>query len=133
MKVASNSHVWTQKTFDLTPYKGQTIRLYFNVHQDGYGDLTYMYLGRCVSRHTLTLQNATCPHPSQVVRAGCFWHTRGWPLSPRIATEDAEDFNLRFSVRSVLPWRVLFARLTLFPAVPYNRGFRTHTGRIHGA
>jgi hypothetical protein len=44
MKIASNSHVWTQKTFDLTPYKGQTIRVYFNVHQDGYGDLTYMYL-----------------------------------------------------------------------------------------
>ena len=44
MKVASNSHTWTQKTFDLTPYKGQTIRIYFNVHQDGYGDLTYMYL-----------------------------------------------------------------------------------------
>jgi hypothetical protein len=44
MKVASNSHTWTQKTFDLTPYKGQTIRIYFNDHQDGYGDLTYMYL-----------------------------------------------------------------------------------------
>jgi hypothetical protein len=44
MKVDSNSHAWTKKTFDLTPYKGQTIRLYFNVHDDGYGDLTYMYL-----------------------------------------------------------------------------------------
>ena len=44
MKVSSNSHVWTQKTFSLTPYKGQTIRIYFNVHQDGYGDLTYMFL-----------------------------------------------------------------------------------------
>ena len=44
MKVCSNSHTWTQKTFDLTPYKGQTIRIYFNDHQDGYGDLTYMYL-----------------------------------------------------------------------------------------
>jgi len=44
MKVSSNSHTWTQKTFDLTPYKGQTIRIYFNDHQDGYGDLTYMYL-----------------------------------------------------------------------------------------
>jgi len=44
MKVCSNSRAWTQKTFDLTPYKGQTIRIYFNDHQDGYGDLTYMYL-----------------------------------------------------------------------------------------
>jgi bacillopeptidase F (M6 metalloprotease family) len=44
MKVASNTHVWTQVTYDLTTYKGQTIRVYFNDHQDGFGDLTYMYL-----------------------------------------------------------------------------------------
>jgi hypothetical protein len=44
MKVCSNAHAWTQVTFDLTPYKGQTIRVYFNTHQDGYGDLTYMFL-----------------------------------------------------------------------------------------
>jgi len=44
LKVASNTHVWTQVTHDLTTYKGQTIRVYFNDHQDGFGDLTYMYL-----------------------------------------------------------------------------------------
>jgi hypothetical protein len=44
MKVCSNAHAWTQVTYDLTSYKGQTIRIYFNDHQDGYGDLTYMYL-----------------------------------------------------------------------------------------
>ena len=44
MKIASNSHTWVKKTFDPTPYKGQTIRLYFNVHGDGYGDLPYMCL-----------------------------------------------------------------------------------------
>jgi hypothetical protein len=44
LKVCSNAHVWTQVNYDLTPYKGQTIRIYFNDHQDGYGDLTYMYL-----------------------------------------------------------------------------------------
>jgi hypothetical protein len=44
MRVCSNAHAWTQVTYDLTSYKGQTIRLYFNTHQDGYGDLTYMYL-----------------------------------------------------------------------------------------
>ena len=43
-KPASNSQTWTQVTFDLTPYKGQTIQIYFNAHEDGYGDLTYMYL-----------------------------------------------------------------------------------------
>ena len=44
MKVCSNAHAWTQVTYDLTSYKGQTVRIYFNDHQDGFGDLTYMYL-----------------------------------------------------------------------------------------
>ncbi len=46
VKVASNTQSWTYSTFDLTPYKGQTVQLYFNVHEDGdsYGYLTYMYL-----------------------------------------------------------------------------------------
>ncbi|HLI62620.1 MAG TPA: choice-of-anchor D domain-containing protein [Terriglobales bacterium] len=43
-KVASNAQNWTQVAYDLTPYQGQTIQLYFNVHEDGYGDPTYMYL-----------------------------------------------------------------------------------------
>jgi hypothetical protein len=43
-KVASNTQGWTQVTFNMTPYAGQTVQLYFNVHGDGYGDLTYMYL-----------------------------------------------------------------------------------------
>jgi hypothetical protein len=44
MKVCSNAMAWTPVTYDLTSYKGQTIRIYFNDHGDGYGDLTYMYL-----------------------------------------------------------------------------------------
>jgi hypothetical protein len=44
LKVCSNTQAWTQVTYDLTSYKGQTIRIYFNDHQDGYGDLTYMYV-----------------------------------------------------------------------------------------
>ena len=44
MKVASNTQAWTQVTYDLTSYKGQTVQIYFNDHQDGFGDLTYMYL-----------------------------------------------------------------------------------------
>ncbi len=44
MKVCSNAQVWTQVTYDLTSYKGQSIRVYFNDHGDGFGDLTYMYL-----------------------------------------------------------------------------------------
>ncbi|HWY21778.1 MAG TPA: hypothetical protein VNX26_11195 [Candidatus Acidoferrum sp.] len=43
-KVCSNTMAWTPVTYDLTSYKGQTIRIYFNDHGDGFGDLTYMYL-----------------------------------------------------------------------------------------
>ena len=43
-KVASNAQTWTQVNFDLTPYAGQTIQLYFNVHEAGNGNPTYMYL-----------------------------------------------------------------------------------------
>jgi hypothetical protein len=43
-KSNSNSQTWTQVTFDMTPYAGQNVVLYFNVHQDGGGDPTWMYL-----------------------------------------------------------------------------------------
>jgi thermitase len=44
MKIASNAQSWQQVTYDLTTYNGQTIQVYFNDHEDGSGDLTYMYL-----------------------------------------------------------------------------------------
>jgi hypothetical protein len=44
MKVCSNAQAWTQVSYNLISYKGQTVRIYFNDHEDGYGDLTYMYL-----------------------------------------------------------------------------------------
>ena len=44
-KMCSNSQTWTHHTFDLTAYKGQTVILYFNVYNDGLGNLkTAMYL-----------------------------------------------------------------------------------------
>ncbi len=43
-KLASNTQTWTQVTYDLTPYQGQTIQIYFNSHADGYTGLTYMYV-----------------------------------------------------------------------------------------
>ena len=59
-KVCSNAQTWTQVTFDLTPYKGQTIQLYFNAHGDGYGDLTYLYLDD-VGVTTTTSSDTTAP------------------------------------------------------------------------
>ena len=43
--ICSNSQTWTHHTFDMMPYKGQTITLYFNVKNDGQGNLkTAMYV-----------------------------------------------------------------------------------------
>ena len=45
MNINSNSGVWTHKTFDLTPFAGQTVWVYFNVYNDGWGyRRTWMYL-----------------------------------------------------------------------------------------
>jgi hypothetical protein len=41
---ASDARTWTEVTFDVTPYLGQTVEVYFNVHQDGAGDPTFMYV-----------------------------------------------------------------------------------------
>jgi hypothetical protein len=44
MKVCSNTQTWTKVYFNLLPYKGQTLRVYFNSHGNGDSLLTYMYL-----------------------------------------------------------------------------------------
>ncbi len=44
MKVCSTSTAWTKVYFNLINYVGQTIRIYFNDHENGDGLLTYMYL-----------------------------------------------------------------------------------------
>ncbi|HMA35432.1 MAG TPA: hypothetical protein VKY74_13255, partial [Chloroflexia bacterium] len=44
MHVCSNAQAWTNVTFNLAPYAGQTVRIKFLVHGDGYGDLTWMYV-----------------------------------------------------------------------------------------
>ncbi len=43
-KVCSNARTWTQVTYNLSAYKGQTVQIYFNAHGDGANDPTFMYL-----------------------------------------------------------------------------------------
>ena len=43
-KTLSNAQVWTPVTFDLSAYKGETVELYFNAHEDADGDPAYMYV-----------------------------------------------------------------------------------------
>jgi hypothetical protein len=44
MKICTNTQKWTFVSYNLIAYKGQTIRIYFNTHQNGNNSLTYMYI-----------------------------------------------------------------------------------------
>jgi hypothetical protein len=62
---------WESQTFDMTPYAGQTVRIEFLVHQDGFGDDTYMYvddvtLGGACPTGTPTVPPTSTPtvHPT---------------------------------------------------------------------
>jgi hypothetical protein len=43
-KDAGNGQTWQQKSYSLANWKGQTIVVWCNVHEDGWGDQTYMYV-----------------------------------------------------------------------------------------
>jgi FG-GAP-like repeat len=72
---ASNAGVWTQQTFDLSAYKGQTIQVYFNVHGDGFGDVTSMY----VDDVTLTFTSPQIVNGGFEVGSFNGWTTGGAP------------------------------------------------------
>ncbi len=40
----NDSRIWNQLTFDLTPWRGQTVQIYFNVYNDGVGGRAAMFL-----------------------------------------------------------------------------------------
>ena len=42
-KEAANGRSWVQKSYSLNNWAGQTVVLWCNVHEDGWGDQTYMY------------------------------------------------------------------------------------------
>jgi hypothetical protein len=55
LHVCEDDQTWKHVTFNLAPYAGQSVRVKFLVHQDGFGDDTYMYvddvqvLGACAT------------------------------------------------------------------------------------
>jgi hypothetical protein len=42
-KTASNAQTWQAQSYSLNSWKGQSVVVWCNVHEDGYGDQTYMY------------------------------------------------------------------------------------------
>src|SRR5262249_23699314 len=57
MSVADNSQVYQQRTFSLAGFVGQTVRITFGVHQDGFGDATGMFVD------DVSIAFATCGPP----------------------------------------------------------------------
>jgi hypothetical protein len=43
-KDANNNQSWAQKTLALSTWKGKSVVIWCNVHEDGWGDQTYMYV-----------------------------------------------------------------------------------------
>jgi hypothetical protein len=43
-KEAGNARAWQQKSFSLNTWKGQSVVVWCNAHEDGWGDQTYMYV-----------------------------------------------------------------------------------------
>jgi hypothetical protein len=43
-KEAANGETWVQRSYSLANWAGQNVVLWCNVHEDGWGDQTYMYL-----------------------------------------------------------------------------------------
>jgi hypothetical protein len=45
LKVCTSSNAWTQVSFSLAPWAGQTVVISFNVHDDGHaGDPSWSFL-----------------------------------------------------------------------------------------
>jgi hypothetical protein len=78
---SNNEYTWTQQTVDMTPYAEQTVRLKFLVHQDGFGDLTGLYVDDvqltvpCVVI-TGSISNSD-PTQVNLVQSSGFFHTCG--------------------------------------------------------
>jgi hypothetical protein len=58
MHVCQNSQVWTNMTFNMAPYAGQTVRIKFLAHGDNAGDPTDMFVD------DVTLPGAVCGTPT---------------------------------------------------------------------
>ncbi|HJZ84337.1 MAG TPA: Ig-like domain-containing protein [Polyangia bacterium] len=73
LNVCSNSGAWTQVTADLTPFRGQSIVLWFNDHDDGFqGDPTFYLLD------DVTVTNN--PAQQMITNGGFEGSLSGWTL-----------------------------------------------------
>lgn len=75
-KVASNTKKWTQKAFDLTPYAGRTVRIYFNAYSNGPGFAMTTPSGMYLDDVSVVANG------QQLIRNGGFETEQGTPYTP---------------------------------------------------
>lgn len=68
-RVLRNETAWQQEAVDLTPYRGQTFYLYFNVFNDGNGARTWAYIDEVVLNICYTASTATPIPPATPIPA----------------------------------------------------------------
>jgi hypothetical protein len=77
----SDAATWSSLTFDLTPYRGQTIQVRFGVYNDGNGQSTAFYLD---DASVVDATTAACPSPAGQARRDAFrvWVPLVWSGRP---------------------------------------------------
>jgi hypothetical protein len=74
---ASNAQPWMNTTVDMAPYAGQTVRIKFLVHQDGFGDGTAIYVDDLSTGGNTTRSRAASLPSTTPTASG----TSGLPMS----------------------------------------------------
>ncbi len=100
--VRRNNNAWIEQLVDLTPYRGQSLLLYFNVYNDGNGQVTWQYLDDvainvCFPAVTPTPIIPTAiplptPIPSPIMPTGVITMAAAFPTNPAVATFVATAF-----------------------------------------
>jgi Calcineurin-like phosphoesterase len=98
-KVCDNSQVWKNVTYDLSKWAGQTVKLWFNDHDDGYSstDATYYYLDdvSVTANGTVASDFSVAVAPStQSVAAGS---SVSYTVSTAVTAGSAQTVNLAVS------------------------------------
>src|SRR5205085_4053892 len=78
MHVLQGTETWTNVTYDLSPYAGQTIRVEFLVHQDGAGDVAHMYVD-----DVMVIEPCDTPTPATDTPTATQTHTPTWTATAR--------------------------------------------------
>jgi len=89
-RVLRNETGWQQEAIDLTPYRGETFYLYFNVFNDGNGARTWAYIDEVVLNICYTASTATPIPPATPIPATPIPATVDFAATATVAAQQAQ-------------------------------------------